>query len=90
MAPTSGPMEGDTKEIGLTTKCTAEASTPGRMAGNTRVSISMTKSMGMGHTHGAMAEDTSANGSIAKDMEGEKLSHLMGMRDKGYGKTMCV
>jgi hypothetical protein len=81
-------MEGPTKATGLTIKCTAEALTLGKTGENMKESISLIKNMDLVLIHGKMEENILANGKIVKDMVGVKLSLLMALKDKAYGKMM--
>lgn len=63
-----------------------EAPILGRMAENIRASINSTRNTVSAPTHGKTAESTLENGKTARGMAGEKLSQLMAVKGKEFGR----
>lgn len=83
---TSGAMAGNTKAIGLITKCMEMDSTNGKMDACMLGSINLIRSMALAPTHGLMDVSIPESGRIASVMAGARLSLWMELKGKEFGR----
>ena len=81
-------MEGDMREIGLTTRCMAMECSHGVMGENMKESMQMIKKKGKGDLNGLIIDNILANGRMESNMAMVNILTKKEIQERVFGRTV--